>query len=336
MFDFIRGMAVLFMVLVHVLGIYATSSVQNSPFGFVVDFLGSPPAAPVFMFTMGIFFILSTKTDSLKSGLIRGVKLLALGAILSFLRDDLLTLFESLIWGGESLKLNTMTAIWEVDILQFAGCAYILMTLIKHRFKKPIWWLLIAFTVIVTGPYLWGIQTSSVLLNWFLHFLWGNSELVYFPQFSWIYYPLLGMIFGICMKATSDMKVLMHASFKTGSLFLLLGSLISFTDLDYHIGDYFTSGPGAMLWILGFILIWLCASYYISKSISHLKLYKTISYWGQETTAIYCIHWVLVMWMTLVLGYESQSATGVLLLTALFLFSSHAITYLYNNYRLQL
>ncbi len=37
-FDFIRGLAVFFMVFVHVLGVYASSPVQDSAFGYIIDF----------------------------------------------------------------------------------------------------------------------------------------------------------------------------------------------------------------------------------------------------------------------------------------------------------
>ncbi|OPL09890.1 MAG: hypothetical protein AVO34_12720 [Firmicutes bacterium ML8_F2] len=45
--DLARGMAVIFMIAVHVLMVYANNTVKESPFGVVVEFLGGPPAAPV-------------------------------------------------------------------------------------------------------------------------------------------------------------------------------------------------------------------------------------------------------------------------------------------------
>jgi len=330
-FDFIRGLAVFFMVFVHVLGVYATHPVYESTFGSVVDFLGSPPAAPVFMFSMGIFFVLSSKSDSVKTGVIRGLKLLLLGSLLSFLRYDLLILFENWVWGGESLNFSTMTAIWEVDILQFAGCAYILMSLIKGYLKKPVWWLVIAVVIMVLSPYLWGITSSNILINWFLHFLWGAGEDVYFPIFGWLYYPLLGMIFGLCMKSGSNLKSLMQSSLKIGLILLAIGSAITATNFDYHIGDYFKSGPGSMIWIMGFVLVWLWLCYLITERAQGNKLVETISFWGRETTSIYVIHWILLMWGTLILGSESYGVLGVLILTAVYTALSHGLTLVYKK-----
>lgn len=54
--DLARGLAVLFMILVHTLEVYAHPAVANSPFGETIKFFGGPPAAPVFMMLMGLFF----------------------------------------------------------------------------------------------------------------------------------------------------------------------------------------------------------------------------------------------------------------------------------------
>jgi len=330
-FDFIRGLAVFFMVFVHVLGVYASYPVQDSVFGYVVDFLGSPPAAPVFMFSMGIFFVLSSKSDSLKDGVIRGLKLLALGSLLSFLRYDLLILFENWIWGGESLDIATMTAIWEVDILQFAGCAYIFMSLIKRYLKKPVWWLIIAVVIMIISPYTWGISSENTVINWLLHFLWGAGEDVYFPIFGWLYYPLIGMIFGLCMKSCSSIKSLMQSSLKIGLILLAIGSAITVTNFDYHIGDYYKSGPGSMIWIMGFVLVWLWLCNIITERAHNNKLVETISFWGRETTSIYFIHWIILMWGTLILGSESYGPIGTILLTAMYIALSHGLTILYKK-----
>jgi len=41
------------MILIHVQQYFATEEVQESVLGNIIDFLGSIPAAPVFMFLLG-------------------------------------------------------------------------------------------------------------------------------------------------------------------------------------------------------------------------------------------------------------------------------------------
>lgn len=58
--DVAKGLAVIFMVLVHVYEVYG-GSVEGTTFSHVVEFLGSPPAAPVFMFLLGVGVVYSRK-----------------------------------------------------------------------------------------------------------------------------------------------------------------------------------------------------------------------------------------------------------------------------------
>lgn len=331
-FDFIRGIAVFFMVIVHVLGIYSNHNVQNSLFGDVIDFLGSPPAAPVFMFSMGVFYILSSKSNNIKDGVLRGFKLLLLGFLLSFLRYDLLVLLDGNFAKTDYLNSNNLSAITEVDILQFAGWAYILMSLIKGYFKKPIYWLILAVGIMISSPILWGISSNIKIINWIFNYLWGSSAEVCFPIFGWLFYPLIGMVFGVCIKAYSDIETLFKSSFKLGLALLILGSIITATNFDFHIGDYFRSGPGSMIWIIGFVFVWLWTSNEIIKNIRENKLFNIIYYWGKETTSIYFIHWLLVMWGTIIFGYEEQGYLGTILLMGLILSAAHFLSKLYKSY----
>ncbi len=160
---------------------------KTLPLDTLLIFLGSPPAAPVFMFSMGVFFILSSKSNDFKSGMIRGIKLLALGALLSFLRYDLLQVVEGTTTFADAFKNQTLTTLWEVDILQFAGWAYIFMSLIKRYLKKPIWWLSIVLCTVFISPLLWGITTQITPLDWFLQFFMGLPCRCLFSYFRMVY-----------------------------------------------------------------------------------------------------------------------------------------------------
>jgi len=300
--DFARGMAVIFMVFVHVLSTYASESVQYSPFGYIIDFLGGPPAAPVFMFAMGIFFVLSSRSQSMFKGILKGFMLLLVGIVLSFLRYDILTIFTE---GFNTVNISStgnIIAFWEVDILQFAGCAYILMSIIKRLFNKPIYWLLIGTVVMIISPYIWGIESNIGIINWIFNYIWGYTDLVYFPLFGWLYYPLIGMVFGVMIKSSKDIDKLFRSLIKPGLVLLLIGSIITATNFDFHIGDYFHSGQGSMIWIMGFVLIWLWLISKIVNKAPNSKVVNIVNYFGKNTTSIYIIHWLLVSWATLLLG----------------------------------
>lgn len=52
--DVAKGLAIIFMLLVHVYEVYGRE-VEGTGFSKVVEFLGSPPAAPVFMCRNSLF-----------------------------------------------------------------------------------------------------------------------------------------------------------------------------------------------------------------------------------------------------------------------------------------
>lgn len=80
-----RGLAVFFMILQHAIIIHErTSGEGNTILGNLFVFLGTAPAAPVFIFIMSVFFIKSNKP--LKQNILRGLKLFVFGYILNLLR----------------------------------------------------------------------------------------------------------------------------------------------------------------------------------------------------------------------------------------------------------
>ncbi|WP_432661953.1 heparan-alpha-glucosaminide N-acetyltransferase domain-containing protein [Wukongibacter baidiensis] len=330
-FDFIKGFAVFFMVIVHVLSTYSANNIQESFFGEVIDFLGGPPAAPVFMFSMGVFYILSSKSDSLKDGIIRGFKLLFLGCLLSFLRSDFLVLLNNNSVQVNYWDPNILFSIWEVDILQFAGWAYILMSLIKRYFKKPIWWLIIAVGIMGASPILWGISSDIKIVHWIFNFLWGEGDLVYFPIFPWLFYPLIGMIFGVYIKACSNIEELFKSFFRLGLVLFFIGSIVIITDYDFHVGDYYKSGPGLIIWITGFVFIWLWISNKIIQNIKESRFLNVIYYWGKETPSIYFIHWLLVSWGIIIFGEQQYGYLTTILLIGLILAASHFLSKVYKR-----
>ena len=61
--DVVRGLAVFFMIAVHTLEVFGTTELRQSITGELIEFLGGPPAAPVFMTLMGLSMVLAGKND---------------------------------------------------------------------------------------------------------------------------------------------------------------------------------------------------------------------------------------------------------------------------------
>jgi uncharacterized membrane protein len=79
--DVLKGIAVLMMIQVHVMGLFASHEVFSGVFGRWSLFFGGEPAAPVFMTIMGYF--IGNRQANLKKSLLRGLQLVGLGLLLN-------------------------------------------------------------------------------------------------------------------------------------------------------------------------------------------------------------------------------------------------------------
>jgi len=333
--DLARGLAILFMVMVHVLEEISLENVQDSLFGEILEFLGGPPAAPVFMFLMGTSFVFSARSD-LKQGVIRGVKLLALAYLMNFLRGTLpawITLWLN-IWSPQDLApytpLNLFTL---VDILQFSGLALIILPFVRRYIKKPIYWLLLAFAVAVFSPHLWGRMSGIVPLDWLLTLLWGTGDMVAFPVFPWLVYPLCGMAFGVWLLSAENRQHYLRLSALAGLGCLLIGTIITATDYEFHVGDYWRSGSGVLIWIIGFTLVELFGCSLLVNKWPTNAAFRVLYFWSSRVTAFYFIHWIIIGWLSFFMTYwiDIDSIASSLLVMCLVAVCTHFCFYWWSN-----
>ena len=75
--DLLKGTAVVLMIQIHLMELFALPDVCDSWVGKVSLFLGGPPAAPLFLLVMGYYTAASTR--SMGGLLLRGIKLFGAG-----------------------------------------------------------------------------------------------------------------------------------------------------------------------------------------------------------------------------------------------------------------
>jgi uncharacterized membrane protein len=320
--DLARGLAVFFMILVHVLENYGNDEVYDTVIGRVVEFLGGAPAAPVFMLLMG-FFLVYPSDKGLKVNVLRGLKIMALGYVLSFLRYTLPEALGVTHYGG---GFDFFSFIWEVDILQFAGFAMIILAVIRQFIPWPRTWVLLAILVTVSAPLLWGVESGITAVDWLLDLLWGNYEEVWFPVFPWISFPLLGMAFSHYVEnregwLTADRRVPAAAA-----AVLIVGVMITYMDPEYHIGDYYRSGPGAIVWMSGFAVLWLFLCELAVRRIPENRVFRILYYWSKNVTAVYFVQWLIIGWGVAVFPYMEESITVTVILMAVAVTLTHWAT----------
>ena len=179
--DLLKGIAVLLMMQVHIIELFATPEISNSIIGKFLLFLGGPLVAPIFAFFLGYFLIESAK--STKQLVIRGVQLFILGMCLNVLLN--LNLIISANRGV--LKIDIWPYIFGVDILQFAGLTTILLTVVRNIIKKSIYVSLFGVLLCAFfGNYLLCFISTSVSLKYVSAFFYGSTTWSYFPLFPWL------------------------------------------------------------------------------------------------------------------------------------------------------
>ena len=120
--DVARGLAIVFMILIHVMEYLPLESVINSLPGEIIAFLGTVPSAPVFMLIMGAGVVLSRRNTPM-SLLKRGLLIFSTGYLLNLLRGSLPALLGWLFTGEALYRGYVLETLFSVDILQFAGLA---------------------------------------------------------------------------------------------------------------------------------------------------------------------------------------------------------------------
>lgn len=288
--DFMRGLAIFFMVMQHTMLVHEFTSGEGvGLIGNIFLLLGTAPAAPVFMFIMGLFIMKSK--SSTKDMCIRGCKLLLLGYGLNLFRF----LIPMVIAGEGASAVNMF---FSVDILQLAGLSMIMASVLRKLTDNKYVIPCLVIGVLLVSPYLWGVGNENPLTD----LLWGTSGDVAFPFLPWCIYPMLGMYLSkYLVKRKIDKKVKRNLAISAAVL-----GIIGLLTLDiFPYADYSRYGLGASFLVIAFVFIWLIICEYITNRFMGIResgIGKLLAYWSEHVTNLYIIQWVIYGWSMLVLG----------------------------------
>lgn len=269
-----------------------------------------------FVFLMGIFIAIAGG-KSLSTGIKRGLILFIAGYALNFFRSSVpmwLSLQLGLV-SAEDLGGDTpLTELLVVDILQFAGIAFIICSLLRHYLPQPKYWLGLALIIAFASPYAWDAKTGNYVADELLKLLAGNiSEGAFFPQLPWLAYAISGMAFGHWMKQADDLNSFLKKSAWYSLAATVAGIAIILTDVDYHSGDSMRAGPGAVVAISGFTALTIFLLQNIVEKIPHNPIFSFWYSWSKHITTIYVVHWLLIGWGLMYFGFRTLSGSGFLI-----------------------
>ena len=138
-FDLARGLAILFMMLIHTLDFYGAPEVHETMIGASFKAFVGWPAASTFIFIMGVF-VAYTPNASLRQNLKRAAFLFVLGYLLNLFRGTIpmwLSIQMGLVTYEDLGPHTPLTEFLIVDVLQFAGIAFAVCALLQHYLPNP-------------------------------------------------------------------------------------------------------------------------------------------------------------------------------------------------------
>jgi len=289
--DLIKGIAVILMIQVHLMELFATTHIYQGLLGKISLFLGGPPAAPVFMAVMGYFIAGSKKTFS--AHLWRGLKLILLGLLLNIGMNFNLLLN---IYKG-TFELNPLHYLFGVDILFLAGLSIILIALLKLIYdeKLPAWLL----TVLLVGSlnrFLPAYSGENEVMRYLLACFYGFSPWSYFPVFPWLAYVLIGFTFRLIIKKNLIPEV--SSSLRKYFFVALLIVLIFTFHFGFRISTilnvYYHHDLIFVMWTMAFLALWFILFDGLYSFFETNKVFIYLRWVGKNVTVFYFVQWLII------------------------------------------
>lgn len=290
--DLMKGIAVVLMIQVHLLEVFAHPALQNSTLGKVSLFLGGSFVAPVFMVLLGYFIAVGNATTL--QLLKRGIVLFCAGMLLNLLMN--LNLIMAVNKG--ELKVDLMPYVFGVDILHVAGLSCLVMGMLKPALDKlPFVRALAALAAAGAPHFLLPATPHEEGSVYILSFFYGLTKWSYFPLFPWLAYPLAGMAFYSILKRPDVISFL--AKLKGWfivllfMIFMLLTGSYAF-QIASHLSAYYHHGLSFFSWNCAFLLFYVWLTKIMNNRLGLRPPGRSLKWMGKNVTLIYMIQWVII------------------------------------------
>lgn len=288
--DLLKGIAVVFMIQVHITENFSSSDFYNSLAGKISLFLGGVPAAPLFMIVMGYFFAASTKSSG--QNFKRGAALFLGGIFLNIFRS----VFYLINTAAENYSSIVLSRIFAVDIFPLAGLSLMFLSQVKKYFQND--WYLYFLTalfaaflgeVLVTPALQPGIEQNL------LGFIFGNYPSSFFPLIPWLAYPLLGaaIYFGKEKLQKKFEFTRNHIIIFSAAWILVMAFTYNYGfEISSTLGLYYHHGIIFAAWACCFLAGFILAVKFLFRKENYATTY--LRWLGENVTAIYVAQWLII------------------------------------------
>lgn len=305
-FDYAKTIAIFFMVVIHVIEEISIVNVDTLPSGFWENFFqfgAGPMAAPVFVFSMGVGIVFSRNQEPVQL-FKRGIKLWVVAMVLNVCRDAIPYLIACLISGNapvwEEMRLN----LFNIDILHFAGLAFMLTALFKKLKVSVLALVPIAIIMQAVGNELSlafkPSGTAEIFLSYFFN---TDGDLSCFPLLTWYAMLAFGILAGTIILTYRDNLDTIYKIGLWGGLSLLIGYVVGFHYYDLDIRYLHALYENAFYRQTFFHFLYNALIIIIEISLLHMitrRMKSNIAFFefcGKNLTTIYVVQWMIIGWI---------------------------------------
>lgn len=325
-FDLAAGLAVFFMILVHVLWHWGRPETWTTPIGQAISYAAGPTAAPVFAFLMGASLGAAPRT-TFGSMAARGLWLLVLGYVLNALRGVIpatLGFAAGVITPEQVAPYDAWWLATTVDLHMMIGLSLVAAAALRTRLEPGWGWVAIAAVVVLIAAPVRTFTAGTPLLDAPLTPFLGHAPNVYYAVIPWLAFPLIGAAFGRAIARTRDRRRLFVRAAALGAAILAVGlALIAWQQPGFDVFTYWRMPLSFAVAIVGLILIWLALGEAVTRVPAIDRRLGIVYGWSDRVIAMYFAHWIIVGWAIGIVGFRSLDLPAVLVAMAAAVVATH-------------
>jgi uncharacterized membrane protein len=318
-FDLAAGLAVFFMILVHILWHWGAEPTWTTPIGQAISFAAGPTAAPVFVFLMGASLGAASRSG-FRSLAARGLWLVFLGYVLNLLRGVIPA------WLGLASGVITAEQVWPytlwwlgttVDLHHMIGISLVAIAALRVK-AEPGWtWLGLAGALVLVAPWLRTVAVGNPVLDAPLTPFIGSAPNVYYAVVPWLAYPLAGAVFGSLVARAAEPTLVFRRAAMLGVALIVVGiGLILVQRPGFDVYTYWRQPASFAVAIFGIILVWLAACDLVTRRPAIDRRLGIVYGWSRRVIAMYFSHWIIVGWGVGLVGFRALDLGQVLVAMA--------------------
>ena len=318
-FDLAAGLAVLFMILVHILWHWGVPGTWTTPIGEAISYAAGPTAAPVFVFLMGASLGAARRAPA-GPLVARGLWLVFLGYVLNFLRGVIPATLGEATGVITAQQVAPYTQWWlatTVDLHHVVGLSLVVIAILRSRSQPGLAWLALAGALVLVAPFVKGITFGTPILDGPLTPFIGGAPNVYYAVVPWLAYALAGAVFGSIIARSRDRTGVFRRGAQVGLVLLGIGGILLLVQRPgFDVYTYWRQPLSFAVPIFGIILLWLALCDWVTRH-GRVDRHLGIVYgWSHRVIAMYFTHWVIVGWGAGLVGFRALELGPVLLAMA--------------------